>query len=99
MEETTQQTQPERYIHVILMAQDEMGQLKTVLDGRLTSVKIDRSEDGTGHIYGDFASEVPRTQIEKALEEYKGKLQEEQAASTEETKPAPKKKGRKKAEA
>ena len=97
--EQTPQKAPERYIHIILMAQDEVGQLKTVLDGRLTSVKVDRDDAGTGHIYGDFAAEMPRTQIEKAVEEYKTKLQEEQAGSEEAPEAAPEEKGRENAEA
>jgi len=81
-----------KLIHVILMMQDEIGQLKTVLDGRLESVSIDRKADGTGHIYGEFAPELSRENIEKLIEQAKKVKEEdttpppvEQVLSVEET--------------
>jgi len=89
-QETPQEDGPQRYIHLVLMMQDEVGQLKTVLDGRLKSVNVDRKDDGSGHIYGDFAEEIPREKIEAMVTEYQKQLEtaEEEAPALEPEEPA-----------
>ena len=72
-----------RYIHMILLMQDEVGQIKTVMDGKLTSVNVDRKPDGTGHIYGEFASEISREAIQKLIEAKK-QAEEEKVVEKEE---------------
>ena len=65
-----------RLTYVVVMMQDEIGQLKVVLDGRMDNLDVERRPDGTGTIYGKFAREVPREAIEKLVEAQRKKAEE-----------------------
>ena len=65
-------------MHLILMVTDEVGQLKVSLDGALESVSVNRTPDGTGHLYATFAPEVSREQIAAIIQEARQRQEEEQ---------------------
>jgi hypothetical protein len=79
--------QEERHLHIIVMAQDEVGQLKVVLDGKLIELNVDRDHDGTGHLYGKFAPEVSREEIAAMIEAQTSRSKEQEQEDAAEQPP------------